>query len=123
LRARSPVAPRAGDDRCDPTTTLRPPELLGICLGLVSDTHDDIAAAQVASERIATVAHLGDVVAPFTPAPFEEFSLHHIRGNNEAETALWRAVDGLDNGTHHADAVALDVGGRSIPGADDAVEL
>jgi putative phosphoesterase len=88
-------------------------------LGLVSDTHDDIAAAraaaaQFASEGIATVAHLGDVVAPFTLAPFEEFSLHHVRGNNEGEAALWRAVDGLDDGTHHGDAAALDVGGRSV---------
>jgi hypothetical protein len=90
-------------------------------LGLVSDTHDDIDAARAAadhfaSEGVTTVAHLGDVVAPFTLAPFEslDVSFHHVRGNNEGEAALWRAVDGLDDGTHHGDAAALDVGGRSV---------
>jgi hypothetical protein len=88
-------------------------------LGLVSDTHDDLSAARAAadhfaSEGVETVAHLGDVVAPFTLAPFEEFSLHHVRGNNEGESALWRAVDALDEGTHHGDAAALDIGERSV---------
>lgn len=88
-------------------------------LGLVSDTHDDLTAATAAadhfeSEGVETVAHLGDVVAPFTLAPFEEFVLHHVRGNNEGESALWRAVDALDEGTHHGDAAALDLGGRSV---------
>lgn len=90
-------------------------------LGLVSDTHDDIAAARAAaahfaSEGVETVAHLGDVVAPFTLAPFESLDapFHHVRGNNEGEAALWLAVDGLDGGTHHGDAAALDLGGRSV---------
>ena len=90
-------------------------------LGLVSDTHDDLAAARAAadhfaSEGVEAVAHLGDVVAPFTLAPFDSLGapFHHVRGNNEGEAALWRAVDALDEGTHHGDAAALDLGGRSV---------
>ncbi|MFB6169286.1 MAG: metallophosphoesterase family protein [Haloferacaceae archaeon] len=90
-------------------------------LGLVSDTHDDIDAARAAADHLASesvdaVAHLGDVVAPFTLAPFESLDapVHHVRGNNEGESALWRAVDALEPGTHHGDAAALDLGGRSV---------
>jgi putative phosphoesterase len=86
-------------------------------LGLVSDTHDDLDAARRAAdhlerEGVETVAHLGDVVAPFTLAPFEGFDLHHVRGNNEGEAALWRAVD--EAGDHHGEAAALSLGGRSV---------
>ena len=90
-------------------------------LGLVSDTHDDADAARRGADVLAdagvdVVAHLGDVVAPFTLAPFEPLAddrpLHHVRGNNEGEPALWRAVD--DIGTHHGGAAALDIGGRSV---------
>jgi len=90
-------------------------------LGLVSDTHDDTDAARRAADELAdagvdAVAHLGDVVAPFTLAPFESLAddrpFHHVRGNNEGEPALWRAAD--DVGTHHGDAAALDLGGRAV---------
>jgi putative phosphoesterase len=87
-------------------------------LGLVSDTHDDLDRAARAADALAdagvdAVAHLGDVVAPFTLAPFERFDpFHHVRGNNEGEAALWRAVDEV--GTHHGDAAALALGGRSV---------
>jgi putative phosphoesterase len=89
-----------------------------VLLGLVSDTHDDLDAARRAADALAdadvdAVAHLGDVVAPFTLAPFERFDpLHHVRGNNEGEAALWRAVAAV--GTHHGDAAALDLDGRAV---------
>lgn len=90
-------------------------------LGLVSDTHDDLDAARRGADALRdagvdAVAHLGDVVAPFTLAPFEPLAdgrpFHHVRGNNEGEPALWRAA--ADLGTHHADAAALDLGGRAV---------
>lgn len=87
-------------------------------LGLVSDTHDDLTLARAAadhfeSEGVETVAHLGDVVAPFTLAPFEGVDdLHHVRGNNEGESALWRRADDL--GTHHGEAAALELADRSV---------
>ncbi|WP_336001824.1 YfcE family phosphodiesterase [Halorientalis halophila] len=66
-------------------------------VGIVSDTHDNYAAAEAiaavfADRGIDTVVHCGDFVAPPLLAAFEGhgFDLHGVLGNNDGE------LDGLE---------------------------
>ena len=66
-------------------------------LGLVSDTHDNVAAieravAVFADEGVETVIHCGDFIAPPVLPFFEGFTLHGVLGNNDGE------LDGLEAG-------------------------
>ncbi|MFB6143137.1 MAG: metallophosphoesterase [Halorientalis sp.] len=66
-------------------------------LGIVSDTHDNVAAAEEIAERfdergVETVLHCGDFIAPPLLGAFEGHGLiiHGVLGNNDGE------VDGLE---------------------------
>lgn len=74
-------------------------------VGIVSDTHDNVRAADRAAERFAeegieVVVHCGDFVAPPLLSAFEGFELHGVLGNNDGE------ISGLE-------AVFEDLGGES----------
>jgi hypothetical protein len=66
-------------------------------LGIISDTHDNVAAVERAvdvfdREGIDTVVHCGDVIAPPVLPFFEGLELHGVLGNNDGE------LDGLEAG-------------------------
>jgi hypothetical protein len=93
-------------------------------IGIVSDTHDDLAAVEAAvslfeREGVDAVVHCGDFVAPFSAAPFDaDFAFHAVRGNNDGEWALESTVDSF--GTYHGEAAALSFDGAA---GGDAVDV
>ena len=80
-------------------------------IGIVSDTHDDLAAVEAAvslfeREGVDAVVHCGDFVAPFSVTPFDaDFDFHAVRGNNDGEWAVESTVEGF--GEYHGEAAAL----------------
>ena len=76
-------------------------------VGVVSDTHDNasvVDAAAAAFERTGAdaVVPCGDVVAPFSAAPFDgDWAFHAVRGNNDGEWALADTV--REFGTYHGE--------------------
>jgi putative phosphoesterase len=91
-------------------------------LGIVSDTHDDLAAVEAAvslfeREGVDAVVHCGDFVAPFSVTPFDAgFDFHAVRGNNDGEWAVESTVE--EFGEYHGEAAAL-----SFEGPGGAVEV
>jgi putative phosphoesterase len=88
-------------------------------VGIVSDTHDDLdlatAAVDFFEERdVDAVIHCGDVVAPFTTAPFDRdgFDFFAVRGNNDGEWNLQSAIG--DFGTYLGEVGELDFEGTSV---------
>ncbi|MFW5973809.1 MAG: metallophosphoesterase [Natrialbaceae archaeon] len=88
-------------------------------LGIVSDTHDNLDHVHAAvglfeAEGVDRVVHCGDVVAPFSAAPFDSdaFDFSAVRGNNDGEWALADVVD--DFGTYHGECAELRVDGVDI---------
>jgi putative phosphoesterase len=80
-------------------------------IGIVSDTHDDLAAVEAAvslfeREGVDAVVHCGDFVAPFSATPFDAgFDFHAVRGNNDGEWAVASTVEQF--GEYHGEAAAL----------------
>ena len=80
-------------------------------IGIVSDTHDDLAAVEAAvslfeREGVDAVVHCGDFVAPFSATPFDaDFAFHAVRGNNDGEWAVESTVE--EFGEYHGEAAAL----------------
>lgn len=74
-------------------------------VGIVSDTHDNVDAAERAAgifeaDDVEVVVHCGDFVAPPTLPAFEGFELHGVLGNNDGEVAgLMAGFDALGNGS------------------------
>jgi len=69
-------------------------------LGIVADTHDNLAYVDRAvelfeSENVERVVHCGDIVAPFSATPFdsEAFEFYAVRGNNDGEWALANVIE------------------------------
>ena len=92
-------------------------------LGLISDTHDNVAAIERAvdlfeREGVGTLIHCGDFIAPPVLPFFEGFELHGVLGNNDGE------LDGLEAG-FRALGNGSELHGRlaelSIDGVDIAV--
>ncbi len=87
-------------------------------LGIVSDTHDDMAVVEAAVdtfERAAVdaVVHCGDFVAPFAATPFDgPWDFYAVRGNNDGEWGLAAAVDGF--GTYLGEMGELTLDGSRI---------
>jgi len=87
-------------------------------IGIVSDTHDDLAAVEAAvslfeREGVDAVVHCGDFVAPFSVTPFDgDFDFHAVRGNNDGEWAVESTVEAF--GEYHGEAAALSFGGTDI---------
>ncbi len=87
-------------------------------VGVISDTHDDLEAIEVAYQMFAAravdkVVHLGDLVSPFSLRPIVNSGIPTIllRGNNEAEFKL--ALDALEGDvTFHPAPVETWLGDR-----------
>ncbi|MFC4540562.1 metallophosphoesterase [Halosolutus amylolyticus] len=61
-------------------------------IGIVSDTHDNVAAIERATEifeaeGVEVVVHCGDFVAPLMVPYFGAFELHGVLGNNDGDVA------------------------------------
>lgn len=90
----------------------------GMLIGIVSDTHDDLAAAEAAvslfeREGVDAVVHCGDFVAPFSVTPFDaDFDFHAVRGNNDGEWAVESTVEAF--GEYHGEAAALSFDGVEV---------
>lgn len=70
----------------------------GMKLGVISDTHDNLemtkAAVDFLEEKVDTVIHCGDMVAPFTAKLFNaDFTFHAVRGNNDGEWNLKETIE------------------------------
>ncbi|MFC7188063.1 YfcE family phosphodiesterase [Halorubrum yunnanense] len=102
-------------------------------VGIVSDTHDDLAAVEAAvalfdREGVDAVVHCGDFVAPFSVTPFDGVGdgpdggvdFYAVRGNNDGEWAVQSTVELF--GTYLGEAGTLSfgcgAGGGSAGGAD-----
>ncbi|WP_247730454.1 metallophosphoesterase [Halovivax limisalsi] len=74
-------------------------------VGIISDTHDDVEAAQRARtvfehDGVEVVIHCGDYVAPPTLSAFEGVEVHGVLGNNDGEIGgLHAAFDALGEGS------------------------
>ncbi|PHQ38685.1 YfcE family phosphodiesterase [Halorubrum persicum] len=100
-------------------------------IGIVSDTHDDLAAVEAAvalfeREGVDAVVHCGDFVAPFSVTPFDVgngpdagFDFYAVRGNNDGEWAVESTVDSF--GTYLGEAGTLSFGGADD--GDGAVDV
>lgn len=84
-------------------------------IGLISDTHDNEALAEVAGglfhdERVDRVFHLGDVTQPETLDPLHGFPLIVVQGNNDEEPwpVSWQQeLEGQRVGATHGHHKAL----------------
>lgn len=97
-------------------------------IGIVSDTHDDLAAVEAAvalfeREDVDVVVHCGDFVAPFSVTPFDAgFDFYAARGNNDGEWAVESTVDSF--GTYLGEAGALSFGdGDAVADAGAPVDV
>lgn len=59
-------------------------------IGVVSDTHDNVAAAERIADRFEAAAvdlviHCGDYIAPPILPTFRQFEVHGVLGNNDGE--------------------------------------
>ncbi|SFR96454.1 hypothetical protein SAMN05216559_1603 [Halomicrobium zhouii] len=87
-------------------------------VGIVADTHDNLALVEAAVETfeergVETVIHCGDIVAPFSAAPFDsEFAFHAVRGNNDGEWALAATIN--EFGTYHGEMAELTLDGTDL---------
>ena len=99
-------------------------------IGIVSDTHDDLAAVEAAvalfdREEADAVVHCGDFVAPFSVTPFDSEGpdapdFYAVRGNNDGEWAVQSTVESF--GTYLGEAGTLSFGGgESAESVDVAV--
>ena len=110
-------------------------------IGIVSDTHDDLAAVEAAvtlfeREGVDVVVHCGDFVAPFSVTPFDVgtgpdaddgrdagggsdagFEFYAVRGNNDGEWAVQSTVESF--GTYLGEAGTISFGGRDGDEAAD----
>ncbi|WP_123619698.1 YfcE family phosphodiesterase [Halorubrum sp. CSM-61] len=111
-------------------------------IGIVSDTHDDLAAVEAAvalfdREGVDAVVHCGDFVAPFSVTPFDVggapdaggsdsdadagFDFYAVRGNNDGEWAVESTVDSF--GAYLGEAGTLSFDGGSQAGDDVSVAV
>ncbi len=86
-------------------------------VGIISDTHDNLAvvkaAADIFEERADAVVHCGDVIAPFTVTPFDgDYDFYVVRGNNDGEWTLQDAVRSF--GVYFGEFGQLSLGGASV---------
>lgn len=87
-------------------------------VGIVADTHDNLELVEAAVETfedrgVDVVVHCGDIVAPFSVAPFDgEFEFYAVRGNNDGEWALQSAI--AEFGTYLGEMGELTLDGEEI---------
>lgn len=74
-------------------------------IGVVSDTHDNVAATSRIADRfeaadVDVVIHCGDVIAPPVLPTFKGFQVHGVLGNNDGEVlGLQSGFEALGNGS------------------------
>ena len=113
-------------------------------IGIVSDTHDDLAAVEAAvalfdREGVDAVVHCGDFVAPFSVTPFDVgggdadvgdgdaddpdagLDFYAVRGNNDGEWAVASTVEAF--GTYLGEAGTLSFGGGDGDGNAAPVDV
>lgn len=66
-------------------------------IGIISDTHENVknillAVEAFKKEKVKTVIHCGDVIAPLTLRFFEGVDLQFISGNNDGDIPLLKEV-------------------------------
>lgn len=66
-------------------------------VGIISDTHDNVAAVKAAVETfsradVGPIVHCGDVIAPPVIPFFDGFEFHLVFGNNDGETVGLRSA-------------------------------
>jgi len=89
-------------------------------LGVISDTHDNVAAIEESvtlfEERgVETLVHCGDYIAPLMVPYFKGFELHGVLGNNDGDVdAIEQQFMALDGGHLHGRYAELAFGGRSF---------
>jgi putative phosphoesterase len=91
-------------------------------VGIISDTHDNVPAADAAMDAFAecgveAVVHCGDFIAPplIPHLDREGIPVHAVRGNNDGEReGLIDAFERLDGGTLHGRFAELEFDGRSF---------
>ncbi|RKD93539.1 YfcE family phosphodiesterase [Halopiger aswanensis] len=90
-------------------------------VGIISDTHDNVAAAEraaaiFAEEGVEIVVHCGDFVAPPLLPALEAFEVHGVLGNNDGEIAgLHAAFDDLGSESElHGRFASLEFDGLSF---------
>ena len=94
-------------------------------VGLVSDTHDDLAAIEAAvtlfeSHDVDAVVHCGDFVAPFSVTPFDaDFDFYATRGNNDGEWAVESTVDAFGSYLGEAGTLSFPVGDTDQSAVDE----
>ena len=89
-------------------------------IGLMSDTHDNLDAAEAAveffnSEGVEHVLHAGDLISPFTAVKFEDLDaeFHYVWGNNDGDRRHVRSS--LESfGVEPADFQSVKIDGRRI---------
>ena len=91
-------------------------------VGLLSDTHDNVPAADAAMDRfesagVERVIHCGDFIAPpvITHLDRDGIDVDAVVGNNDGEReGLIEAFDALEGGTLHGRFAELTFDGRSF---------
>lgn len=90
-------------------------------VGLLSDTHDNVDAAERAADRfedldVDVVLHAGDMIAPPTVPALDGFEVHAVLGNNDGEVlGLRAAIEDLGNGSElHGRFAELAIDGRDV---------
>ncbi|WP_435074496.1 metallophosphoesterase [Halorubrum sp. HHNYT27] len=97
-------------------------------VGIVSDTHDDLAAVEAAvslfdRKGVDAVVHCGDFVAPFSVTPFDVggVDFYAVRGNNDGEWAVESTVESFGTYLGEAGVLTFGGGGSNGEGVDVAV--
>ena len=102
-------------------------------IGIVSDTHDDLAALGAAvdlfeSAGVDAVVHCGDFVAPFSVTPFDiggddapEF--YAVRGNNDGEWAVESTVESFGEYLGEAGTLSFDSRAGDTGAEPDSVDV
>ncbi|MWV41813.1 metallophosphoesterase [Natrialba sp. INN-245] len=90
-------------------------------IGIISDTHDNVDAAERAAEIFAEegveiVVHCGDFIAPPLLSALEGFEVHGVLGNNDGEiSGLEAAFDDLGSESElHGRFASLEFDGLSV---------
>lgn len=90
-------------------------------IGVISDTHDHLgncrrACQAFAAEGIRTVLHAGDIIAPFTVAPFDQARIRLVAvfGNNDGEKLFLKERFGEMGFELHHGPHRLELDGRRI---------
>jgi putative phosphoesterase len=91
-------------------------------IGLVSDTHDNVAATEAAMDRFESagaevVVHCGDFIAPPLVPHLDRpgIDVHAVRGNNDGEReGLVDAFESLSGGRLHGRFAELEFDDRTL---------